>query len=310
MIINPEFWGFAAQLIKRRLGSVISVAKQMLSIKIARCIVVPVCLLFCLLSSFLEIVMAIVYYSFPMISFPILAVKGFTLGLNKYITRNVCSQCPVVGRVIRIPVCGMQILCQIYYLYIFTVLFIDSFVFLARIWMFTYTAVVAYPRETYGYFMLFLISVYFTADCFYKFGNIYKKILKIAIKLCKKDANLREHLAKIQDLDNNVTYGIPKEMFEYLVENVRPRRVQVLRTCIRLVSMIFVLSISIILMESFNRFEDISLLIHVCVTVFACAVPTLYESVASKDNSKNKLTRKLKRCLREWLNSSNRAGTQ
>ena len=47
--------------------------------------------------------------------------------------------------------------------------------------MFTFTVLVAYPNETYGYFMLFLVSAYVGLEGFFRFGDIYKLILKTAI---------------------------------------------------------------------------------------------------------------------------------
>ena len=59
--------------------------------------------------------------------------------------------------------------------------------------MVTYTAVVAYPREIYGYFMLILISAYFALEGCFHFGDIYHLILKFAIKRCKKDLSLQKY---------------------------------------------------------------------------------------------------------------------
>ena len=76
------------------------------------------------------------------------------------------------------------------------------------------------------------------------------------------------------------------ELFEYLVEGIRPRRVQALHTIIKLVAMILVLSVSIILIERFKKFEELSLLVHIFITVFICALPFINKFLIVRDDMK------------------------
>lgn len=303
MLLNPDYWRLTGIVVRTRFCKFMTLLKARIPVKIFRGIILLLCVPFYAAISFIEILFAVIYYACPMLSFLISIIKGFQFGLNKYISEKVSVRSSVLGNALRVPLCAIVILFTIYYLYIFTVLFLDGFFFVSRILLFTYTAVVAYPRESYGYFMLILLSAYFGLRGFVKFGDIYKLILKLAIKICRQDESLREYLICNQDIDNNQIYGISRVIFEYLVENIRPRRVQVFSTIIQLASMIFVLTVSIVLIEHFDRFSDISVLIHVFMTMFICAVPTIYKFMVSQDYIKVKMTRKIKRCLRIWMST-------
>ena len=270
----------------------------MLSPKImANQICFPIYAVFCLI----EIIVGLQYYSSPMFCFFFCITFGFSLGINKYIPVKIVPRFSRLGLILRYPACLIVFLMLIYYLYIFTVLFIDSFFFVSRILLFTYTAIVAYLRETNSYFMLIFLTAYFGFRGFLQVGNFYKGMLKLTIKLCKQDEVLREFVVRNQQIDGNEIYGIPKEMFEFLVDHIRPRRVHIFHTAMHFVIIVFILSISIVLMERFEKFEDISLLVHVFITLFICAVPNIYNSIFSKDKMKQKLTRKIKNHLRDWI---------
>ena len=301
MLINPDYWILTGTLLKERYGWFASALKSRLPVTCFRFLILCFCFPFYAVFCLIEIIVGLLYYSFPVFSFLFCITVGWSLGINKYASVKIVPRCSRLKLVLRYPICLIVFVMTIYYWYIFTVLFIDSFFFVSRILLFTYTAVVAYPKETYGYFMLILLSAYFGFKGFFQFGNIYRLMLKLTIKLCKQDEVLRDFVVRNQTLDGNETYGIPKEMFEFLVEHIRPRRVHIFHTVIRCVIMVFILSISIVLMERFEKFDDISLLVHVFITLFICAIPYIYKSMISKERTKQKLTRKLKKHLRGWI---------
>ena len=156
------------------------------------------------------------YYSFPVFGFFVCGAKGFCSGLSKYLSKHISKQWPRFVFVLRIPLCVVVLLFQIYYLYTFTILFLDGFDFLSRILMFTYTAVVAYPRETYYYSMLIITScppfLPSIASSRLERSEIYKRILKLAIKQCENEDSLKEYMYIVskKGRQNNVCYGIPK----------------------------------------------------------------------------------------------------
>ena len=191
MLVNPDFWVFVAQTYKNRWFNFLTRLKQCIhSNNIAIVLSMPL-FPFYVVMSLIELVVAVSFYAVPLFSFFVCVIRGLTLGLSKYVSGKCCTNHFRVVNILRFLLGGFVLLSLVYYLYIFSVLFFDGFLFLSRILMFTYTAVVAYPRETYGYFMLVLISAYYGLKGFIHFGDIYKHILKISIKLCKHDEVLQ-----------------------------------------------------------------------------------------------------------------------
>ena len=115
------------------------------------------------------------------------------------------------------------------------------------------------------------------------------------------DDNLKNNVHTYLDSNSVEVVGMSRELFEYLVEKIRPRRVQALHTIIKLVAMIFVLSVSIILMERFKKFEELSLLVHIFITVFICALPFIFNFLVVRDDMKTRVRHKVKKYLRKWV---------
>ena len=300
MLLNSDFWSLEWKIVKTRWYTFVSVLVQTISFKLIRGFITLCCFPIYFLFSLIEIAVSFCYYSVPMLSFLLCVTKGFSLGLNSYVTDNVSTHCSRIGCIIRFLLCAIGLSFQVYYLYIFTILFLDSFNFVSRILIFTYTAIIAYPRETYGYFMLILTTAAFGISQFSSFGDIYKLILKIAIKQCKKDETLGKHLDRQNDLYEDEVCGVSRDLFEYLIAHIRPRRVQMFHNVLRLATMTFVLSISIEIMVKFEKFEELGFFVNIFVTMFICALPTIYYSIVSKGQDKVKLTRKINKLLRAW----------
>ena len=169
-----------------------------------------------------------IFYVTPSLSFTYFALRGLCSSLNNYLSKRFFSTYNRLGCAICILVYGFMSLCSIYHLYIFTILFVDGFFFVSRIVMFIFTAFVAYPRETYGYFMLIVLSTYFILEGLFRFGIIYHQILKYAVKFSKQDLEDNEyktHFSEFIHTNETVVVGSSKELFEYLVDHIRPRRV-------------------------------------------------------------------------------------
>ena len=305
MLLNPDFWILAANIMRTRWISFYSRMEIHILMFIRYTIAMP-CVVIYILCSVLEIIVAFLYYSIPMISFFVCIVRAFHRGLENYISENF----PRIGYIFRVPLSLLVLLFQGYYLFMFTKMFLQSFNFISRVLLLTYTAVVAYPKETYGYFMLIITSVSLGIQRFLSFGNIYRLILKITVKLCKTDESLRQHLGCKKDKSGDDIYGISRKLFEDLIENIRPRRVQLFHTLLQLVTMVFVLTVSIEIMAKFEKFEDLSFFVHVFITMFICALPSIYNSVVSTEKGKKRLTRKIVKhmnilktdvCLTDWF---------
>ena len=301
MLVNQKFWLLEVQIVKERWRSFLSAMNKLVSVKIMSIAIAIVVFPIYVIISLLEIVLAIFYYACPMVSFIFCSHRGFIIGVNKYISDKCYARSSLVRLVLRVFVSVIVFLFLSYYFYIFVVLFFENFFFLSRILMYSYTAVVAYPRETYGFIMLITITIYFALKGFIHFGDIYRAMLKITVNLCKNEQTFHKQLHSYKEWDGVEICGIPRDLFEHLIENIFPRRIQALHTVIKLVSLVFMLSISIILLGRFKRYEDLSLLVHIFITVFICALPAIYNSLVSKERNKMKLKKKIYKQIQKWI---------
>ena len=303
LIINSDFWVFIVKEIKAKFISLHAKIKHFKINLIVRYLLMLVCFPFCLIFSMIEVVFLTIFYTIPLLNFTYYTLRGLCIGLNNYLSKRVFLNHNRLGSIICVFACGMLALCFIYHLYIFTILFVDGFFFLSRIIMFTFTASVAYPRETYGYFMLIVLSAYFILEGLFRFGSMYHQILNYAVKFSKRDlsdAEYKSHFREYRHASGALVYGISKRLFEYLVDHIRPRRVQVLYTSIKLVFTVFVLTVSITLIDDFKRFENLSLFVHIFITMFICFLPRLYDNLIATRDSKQKLKSKVRTLLRMW----------
>ena len=301
MLVNQKFWLLEVQIVKERWRSFLSAMNKLVSVKIMSITIATVVFPVYVIISLLEIVLAIFYYACPMVSFIFCSHRGFIIGVNKYISDKCYARSSLVRLVLRVFVSVIVFLFLSYYFYIFVVLFFENFFFLSRILMYSYTAVVAYPRETYGFIMLITITIYFALKGFIHFGDIYRAMLKITVNLCKNEQTFHKQLHSYKEWDGVEICGIPRDLFEHLIENIFPRRIQALHTVIKLVSLVFMLSISIILLGRFKKYEDLSLLVHIFITVFICALPAIYNSLVSKERNKMKLKKKIYKQIQNWI---------
>ena len=303
MILNTDFWVFMVKEIKSKFLSLYKSIQQLKCNLIVRYLFILVCVPIFFIFSVIEVVYLIIIYTIPLLSFTCYTLTGLCIGLNNYLSGKVFCNHGRFGPLISLIACGLLALCFICHVYIFTILFVDGFFFFSRIIMFTFTAFVAYPRETYGYLMLVVLSAYFILEGMFRFGIIYRQILKYAVKFSKQDLSKEEykyHFRENINANGALVYGISNRLFEYLVDHIRPRRVQVLYTCIKLAFTIFVLTVSITLIDHFKRFEELSLFVHIFITLCICFLPRLYDNLIATRGSKQKLKSKVRNLLRMW----------
>ena len=78
--------------------------------------------------------------------------------------------------------------------------------------------------------------------------------------------------------------------------------IQVAYTLFQLFVIIFVVSVSLELLFRFDKFRDLSLLIHVFTALFICAMPKIIQSMCTADHSKRGQKQKLISDIKETIN--------
>jgi hypothetical protein len=122
------------------------------------------------------------------------------------------------------------------------------------------------------------MAIYYLTESLNTFGENYRQLFKLCIEVCERYQS-RHH--DDSDVDSNVCYdirnkyGIKRELFYMVVDTHLPRRNQALITVLKFTSVVTILTISVELLITFNKFQDLSLVSHVFTVLFICALPKI-----------------------------------
>lgn len=161
--------------------------------------------------------------------------------------------------------------------YIYCLIFFDASWVLTKIIIFTYSGMIAYPRRSYGYIILTLMALYYVTECLKSFGATYQRLLELTFDAWNDVRKKRNQVF----VDNEKR--IPTALWEIVIERHCPRRVQVAYTIFQIFSIISILTISIKLLSSLGRFQQLSVIYDPFTALFICALPKLIKSLFSKN---------------------------
>ena len=136
---------------------------------------------------------------------------------------------------------------------------------------------------SYGYIIFFVTVIYYivkTKNEFCKFyQNILRRLLKVSIR---KKAMYIDGSSVLKTQDEYK--GVPIELFDAVVEKIKPRRVKVFTSLVKILVIIFIAAGTRLLMLRMNEFNHIDVLVHVGTTLFICALPKLVEQISDRYN--------------------------
>ena len=268
MLLNVKFWKHTLKLFVVRWQ--LNIYPYIVNITGNSClsILVSFILLFpYMIGCVLEMLAALVYFALPVVSCLFILIKAYVK------TTKDAFRCQSnLARLLSYMLILVIVLALCFTWLIFCYLFFDCVWFLTMIATYTYTGVIAYPKLSYGYLILAFMTIYYIVDVFNRFGESYRDLLKISIKACRKIEDPR-----VEDVlcDN----GILKQMWEYIIERHQPRRIKVASTILQLTVVISILTISVDLLNRFNKFQELSLVSHVFTVLMICALPKILKSL-------------------------------
>ena len=270
LLLNVEFWKDTVRLFINRWKRIIYssfTATQSPHIKIIACsILILPYIIFCIL----EIGFAFLFFAFPVVSCLFILIKAYVTFLSdmfRFQSKFIKTFSYVIFLFIVLALCFTW--------YIYCILLFQCTWFVVSLAMFTYSGVIAYPKISYGYLILTFMTMYYIVDIFNKFSKGYQDLLNISIKACRKLEDLGTERLKDIFCDK----GISKHLWEVIIERHRPRRILVATTVLQLCIVISVLSISVELLDRFNKFQELSLITHVFTVLAVCALPQLVKSM-------------------------------
>ena len=298
MLFNRRFWKQTFQLMYTRYTNVIfPMLKGIVNNKcLAVLLAAPIILLYAAFS-IIELIVSCIYFAFPVVSCFFIFIKAYTKN-----ARGRFNGRSVLGRVVSFMATIFVIIVFLYYWFLYCHMFFNSFWFLSKIAIFTYTGVIAYPRLSYGYLIMCFMALYYVTESFNSFRKSYKDLLSLSIKACQKvEEKMQNDQIKTKILFDD---GIPMDLWHLIVDRHRPRRIQVAYTFLQLCIIIFIMSISLELLFRFDKVRELSLITHVFTALMICAVSKIAKSMCTqglKYRQQKKLLGKIKQTVREYV---------
>ncbi|XP_060592788.1 uncharacterized protein LOC132747424 [Ruditapes philippinarum] len=278
MLINFQFWTQSIKLFRIRWGNKIFLKVyncwQSMYVAVLHCaIILPFYMVFCLA----ELLLAVLYYLFPVVNCFFILLKSFCIHYNNcFQHRGLIMKC--LQRLLFMPMIFLFFISW----YTYCITFFDGFWFLSKIAMLTYSGIFAYPHLSYGYLVLAFMTLFYVTESINAFSESYKDLLKMSLEFCEKFQNKHIDNAEIDQIaikGIRTKYGIKIDLFYLIINTNLPRRNQLFITILKLSLVISVLVVSVKLLVAFDKFKDLSIVTHVFTVLFVCALPKIIKTM-------------------------------
>ncbi|XP_071102906.1 uncharacterized protein [Haliotis cracherodii] len=347
LLINIEFWSSMSKVqytrlqnISAKLDSLPAVVKYLLMVFICTVYIV-VCLV--------ETLLCVVYYGIPIVYFFTLILRVYIkLVLETFNSVGWLnnSKSPVARglRLLRFPASVATGVVLVYTLYTSCAIFISSFTFMFGVMTFTYIGVIAYPNIAFGYVTFAVTCLYYVwktvRDIDIGYMNLFTKTIKVSKNLQKehpessktptRSTKIRkmvavvenaaipeEHVTNMGDSSVQVPYvrtcdsrpGVPKDLFETVIEKHRPFRVCVFLSLLKLTAICLLITTTVHLIHDFNTHHHISVIVSVLSSLIVCSIPRVLSLVLSHEDraaTEEDFCRRLSKTVREYWRQKDR----
>ncbi|XP_052805606.1 uncharacterized protein LOC128234982 [Mya arenaria] len=270
MLLNIKFWkhAIAIQLlrwrkIKRKVGYV-----PFLPFYLALCIV--------------ELLLSLLIYGLPIISFGIIIVKAYCRPLRRHAFLYLNG---LIGNYIWTAVLVLAVL---YFLFMFGNIFLDATLFISRVAIFTFTGLVVYPKSSYGY-MIFVITVfYYISESISEYSMKYRQLLSDIVKIASSLERGNTCLQRRMICKYKGRKAVRESLFELVVETICPRRKLVFLTFLKTVIVLGILLVCINLLIKTDSFKELHIIMHVGTALLICAIPQIFKRIC-KDKQRHNI---------------------
>ncbi|XP_052818747.1 uncharacterized protein LOC128244737 isoform X2 [Mya arenaria] len=205
MLFTGRFWKRLSHLQKRRYQKI----RRFSMCMFALCL--PVLTLACLL----ETIACLVYFAIPFVSFSFIMIKGASTSVMAqrlyYHRLNALLRKPLLWPI------GSLIVVAIFisFAYSVSLIFLESFVFMSKIIIYCFVAVVIMPSASFGYLFFFVVLLYYIVHLVKGFGDIYLELLSTGIE---RSLDLDAHVNHVSYQDGHL-----------IISNVRAPNIRSIR---------------------------------------------------------------------------------
>ncbi|KAH3771960.1 uncharacterized protein LOC127845388 [Dreissena polymorpha] len=300
MLFNGLFWKRVCYVNKKRF------LRLIVRYKIAFILlVIPVTVL-----SFLEFATCLIYNAVPFFSGGVILMKGYIVSILDQINYHFGSIVFSCKFSVVFIICTCSILFCLF-LYILCLIFLESFIFISQITIMCFVAVVVFPSSSFGYLFFVVAILYYVTRLIRSFGNVYLELLSIAVE---QSVVSESHIksSAYENTSQKVPYddtvcgndvqntsgtppgttihrtrqrknlrGIPRSLFEYLINKHRPLYLHVLKLLLSITLIIALWVVTLYILDKFNVSSpsERSDVMHVVFVVIVGALPRVLEVV-------------------------------
>lgn len=268
MLLNIKFWKHCLAIQVQRWESCVSNHRSIL--------LLPIYVLLCII----ELILTAIFNSLPIMSFGYSIVAGYTRRLTFRQSRGFCSTICYIGFFI------FLFLGVLYSLLMFCTIFLDATLFVTRVFIFTFTGIIVYPKTAYGYLIFCFTVFYYLWDSVGDYALLYDQLLRDTVQA----ASMVERANDVEKLVHKVNgeSGVRASLFEFVIEVHKPRRKQVFLSFLKAAIVLTSLWMLINLLLNTDNFRELHVIMHVGTALFICALPQITKTVCrSKRNRLN-----------------------
>lgn len=281
MFLNPAFWCYAVYKQFERFRTHFEMLSSKVNFRVAiivATLIFPLYTLMCVL----ELTMCALYYGLPILSFALFFNRAFYLAIGRALIKFDGN----ISKLLWIICCAFTTVVTSFLLYVFSLISVYSLLFFARIVIYTYGAIIIYPEVANSRLVLYLYAALYFTECVKGYSNVYAKLFQTTIQVCN---DLQEGGTLNMDIVKHYQKcrGIPKTLFDFIIEKQCPKRVQLFITFFKLLCYFCVLLITLLLIEWFNRWNKIPSITVVITTIFIGGIPKVLSDYFTKYRSQD-----------------------
>ncbi|OWF35145.1 hypothetical protein KP79_PYT05420 [Mizuhopecten yessoensis] len=264
MLLNSDFWRYTYQIQSQRFCNL------RLSNAIAA-LIFPLYFALCVC----EICACVIYFGLPVTFFSLVFLRSNIFAVwRKLKTLTFCFRFPLL-----VVIMPLMLGMMLFMIYMFSIIFVGSFIFLSRVAVFTYTGLFAFPNYSYGYIIFGVTILMYMHEIIDNVRDVYSRLFQQVSDLCQiYQTEHEDSPRRIFRVVDRVTY-IPLKLFFLIVNRYKPPRVQMVKAFIKIMVLAFVLFLSVYLIHNFQMFKQLSILTQSATTLFVCLLPKLLEAV-------------------------------
>ncbi|CAC5402150.1 unnamed protein product [Mytilus coruscus] len=285
MLINPSFWNLGFQIQKRRFNGYILILtrNRILYRLVLTAALIPIYFFICVI----EWVLAIFVYGLPVVGFFIIFINAYYNTVKQVHTFQRTGSASFVFGIVLIV---LIFVCVAFDIYIFSLLFIESFIFLCRICTYSFAGLIAYPDITYGYLVFTITVIIYVTESIQHVNDVYTYLFETIKNICKQVKKGKQFQAVPLSSRNGCKMFVSKPLFRYVVRYYRPLRIEILFSLLKLTFIVIILYMSISIL-TFKELSKMSTLTQAITALFICLIPKLWHMFEEKGEKYKEVTK-------------------